>query len=324
MSGQTGGVTVTGASGVVGRAVVRQLVEAGRPCTAFVRRATTVAGARTIVGHLGDDASVRRAVEGADAVVHAAGLAHAAGLRAPHLYAQVNTDGTRTVAEAAARAGVERFVLISTAAVYGPNREAPSEDAPPRPVSAYACSKLAAEREAEDVAARTGMRLVVLRPPVVVGPGDPGSIAALGRLLARGRFVWVGAGRTRKMLIDVDDLARACLAQVDGGPAATATFNTGGCCVTLADLVHALARELDVRPSRLRVPEPVAHVALAAARPLGALAPVRTARARLGAWLSEDVQDARRYEAAFGPASRVPWTDSVAREARWLRMEDAS
>jgi nucleoside-diphosphate-sugar epimerase len=137
------------------------------------------------------------ALDGATAVVHLAARAHITHETAEDSLATfrtINTDGTLNLARQAAQAGIRRFVFMSTIKVNGEGRETFYTEADtPAPEDAYAISKWEAELGLRDIAARTGMEIVVLRMPLVYGPGVGANFLYLMQAVDRGgRCLWVG------------------------------------------------------------------------------------------------------------------------------------
>jgi nucleoside-diphosphate-sugar epimerase len=164
-------VLVTGATGFVGGHVVPPLLAKGHTVSAFVRnpgKAVALAemGVTIRQGDLSEPATMAPALAGVDAVVHLAALVQA-GSRAEHL--ATSGDGTRLMAEAAARAGVRRFVLVSSMAVYRQLWGRKTESDPLGPNYAYGQGKLLGEQTLRAVHEATGLPYVILRPPAVYG-----------------------------------------------------------------------------------------------------------------------------------------------------------
>nr|HID12684.1 NAD-dependent epimerase/dehydratase family protein [Anaerolineae bacterium] len=169
-------VLVTGATGFLGHTLCPYLVERGYRLRAFVRpssawRFLRPLGAELAWGDIRDPAAVRVAVEGCQAVVHAAGRFRFWGRRED--FFAVNLQGTRNALEAAQRAGVERFIYISTVAVIGAPRTGVviDEEYPPAPQDDYQRSKLEAERLTLRYHREHGLPALVLRPGAFYGPG---------------------------------------------------------------------------------------------------------------------------------------------------------
>lgn len=265
-------VLVTGAGGFVGRTLCPMLAAAGHRVVAAVRRD---AGAGSLpdaevraVGDIGPDTEWADALAGVDVVVHLAARVHVMDERAADPegeYRRVNADGTRRLAEAAASGGVRRMVLISTLKVMGEETPAGrpfTEADTPAPQDAYGRSKHAGEQALFAVAADSGLEAVVVRPPLVYGPGVGGNMLALLRLVDRGLPLPLGAIDNARSLISVGNLADAVIRCAEAPAAAGATFLVrDGEDVSTPGLIRMLARAMG-RPARL-MPVPVSLLALA-------------------------------------------------------------
>ncbi len=201
-------IALTGASGFIGGHALRALLSAGWRVRALARdpaRVRLPAGApkapEIVPGSLEDDAALARLLEGAEAVVHLAGLVKAVR---PEDFSAVNAQGTARLTQAAARAGARRFVHVSSLAARAPH------------LSPYAASKRRSEELAREHAGE--MRLAILRPPAVYGPGDEATLGLVDQLSRRHAFL-PGRAEGRVSLIHVRDLAAAiaALAGADAG-----------------------------------------------------------------------------------------------------------
>jgi nucleoside-diphosphate-sugar epimerase len=221
-------VVLTGASGFVGRAVCRSLVEHGWSVRAACR-APVEAPSRGEVFATGDLRAFRSwglLLEGAEAVVHLANAAHVRARSAEQLAdaRALNVEATLRLAEAAAASGVRRFLYLSSSKVHGEETftRAIDEASPFAPVDPYASLKVEAENGLRRIAADGGLQLMVLRPPLVYGPGVKANFLALMRLVASRLPLPFGSIQNRRSLIFVGNLAHAvaqCL-----GHAASCTF----------------------------------------------------------------------------------------------------
>ncbi len=181
-------VLVTGAGGFIGRALVRDLFAAAYDVRGLVRRETELRDGVEIrlVADAAEAAERDGALENIDVVIHLAARVHRTdetGDEFVDRYVEDNATATRRLAVAAARGGVERLIFVSTAKVHGDGGDQPyTEDHPTRPDDAYGISKLRAEQALAEVRAETGLATVVLRPPLVYGPGVKAHFATLLRL----------------------------------------------------------------------------------------------------------------------------------------------
>lgn len=268
-------VLVTGASGLLGGAVARALVARGDDVRTLQRRPSGVDGAADVLGSVTDADVVARAVEGADAVVHLAAKVSLAG--APAEFHEVNVGGTRTLLDAAERAGVRRFVQVSSPSVAHLGTSlvgAPATPADPEGARGeYARTKAAAEvlalgRDTDGGGAgRGGLRVVAVRPHLVWGPGDTQLVERVVDRAAGGRLPLLGHGAALIDTLYVDNAADGILAGLDrladapdvvGG---RAYVLTNGEPRTVADLLSGICRAAGVRPPAWRVPAGLARSA---------------------------------------------------------------
>jgi len=205
----TGLIALTGATGFIGRHLLADLTARGYRVRVLLRRPTALpeGAASAVVGDLTRPINMAAALSGVDAVVHSAGLAHAMSGAPEDDYRTLNTEATRRLAEAAARARVRRFVFLSSirAQVGASAPGVIGEGDAAAPTDAYGRSKLEAER----ALAEAGLDWVALRPVLVYGPGVKGNMAALLRL-ARGPYpLPLGGLAARRSLIALESLSGA-------------------------------------------------------------------------------------------------------------------
>lgn len=208
-------ILVTGATGFVGRALCVALVAKGHLVTAMVRRADAWLPdgvVRWVAPELPDLApdTTQRLTE-IDMVVHAAGRAH---VLQDHdhdpltAFRRVNTEGTLSLARAAASAGVQRFIFVSSIGVSGSQSgdHAFRAEDPPQPESPYAQSKWEAEQALTRLQAESDMTVLHLRPPMIYGPAAPGNFALLARLVAKGWPLPLGGLRAPRSFVALDNV----------------------------------------------------------------------------------------------------------------------
>ncbi len=283
-----------------------------------VRRASDPATNATVFrGDVTTGSGLADAFRGADAVIHAAGLAHQhRGASAAEL-ASVNGEAAGRVMRIAKESGVSQVVILSSISVYGGTRpgETVDESAPTIPTTPYGESKLLGERAASAEAKDSGIGLRILRLATVFGAGDPGNFVRLIRAIHRRHFIQIGSGRTLKSLVHRSDAARACLAAIDDSSPGTKCFNVVSGQFSLREIVSTLSSLLDVPVLPLRIPSVIAKAATAGLRmlPRGGSG-LATSIERL---LSDESYSGAALESAYGFCPCVGLYQGLADEVNW-------
>jgi nucleoside-diphosphate-sugar epimerase len=283
-------LVLTGGRGFVGAAMSQRL--AHQPGLALMASADR----RLPSGEAEDGRNLedwRLLLAQADAVLHLAARAHVMREQASDplaAYRAANTAGTLHLAEQAAAAGVRRFVFASTVKVHGessPHGQPITEAAQPAPTDPYAISKWEAEQGLAAIGARTGMEIVIIRPPLVYGPGVKANFAALMRAVARGWPLPLGAIDNRRSLVALDNLVDFLQLCLTHPAAANQTFLVSdGEDLSTTDLLRRLGQAIG-RPARL-LPVPATLLTATAA-----LAGRGAAAQRLCGNLQVDITKAR-------------------------------
>lgn len=249
-------LAVTGASGFVGGALCREAARRGRRVVAITRSGQACPGAieARAMGEMGTDPVNASLFAGVECVVHCAGMVHVMHAHAATdlaAFRRVNRDGTLALARAAASAGVRRFLFLSTAKVLGEqsgNRPFRHDD-PLAPTDAYSTSKAETERALREFATQTAMDLVIVRPPLVHGPGAGGNLAVLVRLIRRRTPLPLGSIANRRAVLGLENLVDALLYLTEAPTAAGETvLLRDEPSLSTPDIVRALAEGLGVRP----------------------------------------------------------------------------
>jgi nucleoside-diphosphate-sugar epimerase len=283
-------VLVTGATGFVGRAVLERLRTEAVIVRGVVRDATRALPDDVQRVVVRDVVDVDRAdvAQGTDCVVHLAARVHmmrAASADPLREFRRVNVDGTLRLARAAAEAGARRFVFVSSIKVNGESGHFTAGDTP-APVDPYGVSKHEAEIGLRAVARETGMEVVV-RPPLVYGPGVRAHFLSLMRIVDSGLPLPVGAIENRRSMVFVANLADFSCTCMYAPAAANETFLVSdGVDLSTPDIVRRIAHGLG-KPARL-LPIPPAIL-----RAIGTMAGKRAALQRLMASLQVDTTAAR-------------------------------
>jgi len=260
-------VLVTGASGFAGCSVIPELASAGYEVHATARRSCSVRGAtRFVVADL-LEAPLDPLLEGMDAVVHLAARAHVMHERARDPEAEYMRDNcvlTQQLAMAALRMGVRRFVFSSSIKVMGEStHELPfTESDPARPLDAYGRSKLAAERILEGIARESNLAVVILRPPLMYGPGVRGNLLRLMRLVDKDIPLPVSSIGNYRSLLGVRNFGSAVSA-ILSAPAQPyrAYLVSDGEAVSTPELVRIIAKALGKRARSFAFPKVILQMA---------------------------------------------------------------
>ena len=307
-------ILVTGASGFVGTALCRELLARGHTVRAAVRRLVPPSAVpsrlhQILVPDIAAEFDRRALVDGVGTVVHLAAIAHRSNLDDGEMR-RVNCDAAVRLAEAAA-GSVRRFIFLSSVKVHGEDSGSGTyaEDDALDPQDSYGRSKLEAERALTETAARVGIELAIVRPPLVYGPGVKANFLRLLGWVDSGLPLPFASVRNRRSLIYVGNLVDA-LARLAEHPAARGPFLVSDDeSVSTPELVSRIASVLG-RSARL-LPAPLAFLRMA-----GMIAGRRDEIRRLTGNLAIDSLRARRLL-----DWRPPYTldAGLAQTARWFK-----
>lgn len=262
-------IAVTGATGFVGRALVQRCValappERVRSVLAITRQGPTnkVAGAcYAQVGNWSDDTKWQAVLAGTEVLVHAAARVHVMADTSTDPFAEfrhMNVLATLHLAREAAAVGVKRFVFVSSVKVNGESTQtgqAFAETDTTNPQDAYGVSKHEAELGLRQLAAETGLEVVIIRPPLVYGPGVKANFAALMRAVQRGWPLPLGAIHNQRSLVALDNLVDFIITCITHPQAANQTFLVSdGQDLSTTELVRGMAQAAGVPACLLPVP----------------------------------------------------------------------
>ena len=258
-------ILVTGAGGFVGSVLISELTRRGICHRGAARKES---GASFGIGSIGPLTDWSVVLGGVDTIVHLAWFAHAVhsiGADGANVLS-ANVEATLNLARQAERAGVKRFVFVSSIKVNGeatlPGRPFTADDAP-NPQNAYAQSKLDAEQGLFALSRQTGLEVTVIRPPLVYGPGVKGNFAIMMEWVRRGIPLPLGAVHNKRSFAFVDNLADLIiLAAGHPGAAGQVFLVSDGEDISTTELLQRMAQALG-RPARI-VPVPAPALTLAA------------------------------------------------------------
>ena len=257
-------ILVTGANGFVGAALVRSLQHSpGIAVRSAYRQAPLPNDSNHVsVGDIGPETEWATALQGVDAIVHCAARVHimhdTGTVESLAHFRKVNVEGTRRLALQAAAAGVQRLVLVSSIKVNGEGtsgRAPYTYDDAAAPEDAYGISKYEGEQALWDVARKTGLDAVVVRPPLIYGPGVKANFESLMRAVARGLPLPFGATDNRRSMIylgNLVDLLQRCA--TDPRAPGNTFLASDGNDMSTGKLVRQLAQAMGRSPRLLSVP----------------------------------------------------------------------
>lgn len=311
-------VAVTGASGFIGRRLVRKHLGLGDEVRVLTRSRRGTAGATDVECFVADLATAGRDeltpfVHNADVVYHCAGE-----IRDASLMQALHVRGTGVLIEAAEQQGIGRWVQLSSVGVYGPRTEGVvTEDAPARPVGVYETTKAASDALVLSAHSAGRIRASVLRPSIVFGEDMPNnSLHAMARMVRAGVFFFVGPKGASANYVHVDGVVEA-LYKCAISPAAEGRAYNLSDWSTMEDFVGAMASAYDRSAPRLRVPLGISEMAGRVGDLMPAF-PLSTARVRALSNRSRYPSDRIERELDYRhPMPLPPAIETVV--ARWKR-----
>lgn len=251
-------ILLTGATGFVGQQILRQLPQQAR----VFGRTKPARDCHFFAGELSANTDYRAALSGVDVVIHCAARAHVmneTAINAAELYQDINTHATLALAEQAAASSVKRFIFISSIKVNGEStsgRMPFTSSDQPCTSDHYGQSKLEAENRLKDLAAKTGLEMVIIRPTLVYGLGVKANFASLMRLISKGMPLPFGCiAKNKRSLVSVDNLVDLIITCIDHPKAANQVFLVSDDHdVSTSEMVRELAIALGKPTWQLPVP----------------------------------------------------------------------
>lgn len=257
-------ILITGANGFVGRALCTELARQGYTICGVVRDLSSTTGLQCELMeiHTIENADWSSKFANIDVIVHLAARVHVMRevvSNSLELFRAINVDATLKIAREAANAGVKRFVYLSSIKVNG---ESTSKNKPfteidiPNPHDAYAISKHEAEQGLLLIAKQTGMKVVIIRPPLVYGPGVKANFASLGNILKHSLPLPLGAIDNKRSFIYIGNLVNFIVKCVEHPAAANQLFLVSdGQDLSITDLLKACGKALNKKVWLLPVPQ---------------------------------------------------------------------
>lgn len=264
MQAQASKVLITGATGFIGRALCRQLIDQEFSVRVLLRDLSqaklipTELHAQCVQGDLTNIDSLRAACRGMDGIIHLAGLAHVSN-GTDNQSREINVQGTGNLLKAATEEKVKRFVFLSSSL-------AQAAQSGKGDITQYGIDKLAAEKLVQEAALSNGLDYLILRPVNVYGAGMKGNIAAMISLIQRGRLPRLPRLESRISLLGVSDLAAALILALKATEISAKTYSiTDGEQYPIQEIEKAIYHALGKRLPRWRMPAVVLYLASAIA-----------------------------------------------------------
>jgi UDP-glucose 4-epimerase len=252
-------ILLTGATGFIGKAVLKQLP--AEQVVVFGRTAPEQPLAAFHAGEINASTEFEAALKGVEVVIHTAARVHMMDEPSAHPleeFRQINTQGTLNLATQAAQAGVKRFIFISSVKVNGERSDHRifRYDDHPAPEDAYSQSKAEAEAGLLQLAKQTGLEVVIIRPPLVYGPGVKANFASLLNLAKKNLPLPLGAIHNKRSMVALDNLTDLIITCIHHPAAANQIFMVSDDKdISTTELLQLLTRAAGKKPRLLPVPQ---------------------------------------------------------------------
>jgi nucleoside-diphosphate-sugar epimerase len=257
-------ILITGANGFVGKSLCDELFQQGFSVRAGVRSANSAIETveTVIIGAIDGETDWSNALQYIDLVIHLAARVHVMADDAVdplEEYRKVNTLGTLNLAQQAVEQGVKRFIFLSSIKVNGEHTELDkpfNENDIPNPQDNYGLSKHEAEQGLFLIAQKTEMDIVVIRPPLIYGPGVKANFASMVNVVKRGIPLPFGAIYNKRSVVYMGNLVSLILRCIDHSAAANQVFLVSdGCDVSTTELLRACATAFGVKARLISIPK---------------------------------------------------------------------
>ncbi|UCE19705.1 MAG: NAD-dependent epimerase/dehydratase family protein [Gemmatimonadota bacterium] len=256
-------ILITGATGFIGRHLLKQLIQEGHHCRCLVRSLVNKdelfnnSNVRLFQGDVTKPGTLMRMAKGIDVAYHLAAAGHVTSVSKESYKAffSLNVQGTKNIAETCGQNGVKRFIHFSSTAAMGliklPKID---ETAPCQPKTPYQKSKYESELAAFEAGGKFGMEVIVLRPCMVYGPGGKGQFLNFCRLIKKGIFPRVGLGENLTPIVHVNDVVQAAVRALFKGKPGEIYLIASETSPPLVDIHKFIAQALKIKRPYFYVP----------------------------------------------------------------------
>ena len=257
-------ILITGANGFVGKALCKTLSNQGYIVHEAVRKIDKTSSAHQAVGEINASTNWTDALIGVDAVVHLAARVHVMNETAKDAltaYRAVNVEGTLHLAQTAVKAGVKRFIFMSSVKVNGEGTPLGHPYTPedlPAPSDPYGISKYEAEIALQQLTKDTSLEVVIIRPPLIYGPGVKANFRNMMEILSKCLPLPLGAIHNKRSLVAIDNLIDLIICCINHPAAANETFLVSdGFDISTPDLLRRVAKALGKKALLIPIPSVV-------------------------------------------------------------------
>ncbi len=333
-------IFVTGATGYIGREIVSELSDNDYQVLALgnsqnisaQEEVSNIDFRRADITDYKNLSGLEK-IEGVDALIHAAGLAHQFGETKKEDFDAVNVRGTENVLRLALKLKIKHFILIGSTAVYGV-AAAPidktnkpliiDEDAAVAPQTLYAASKLESETICRRICEANRIALTIFRLAPVLGEENAGNAARLVEAIDKNRFVWVGDGENLKTLIYKRDVARACVRLLEKKSNKTEIYNLADEPIKMKDFVGEISSRLNRRIFPLKIPAFFLRTFFSVNSKTLNSGRINKISDTIEKWLSDDIYSAGKIAEAHGFQPSVSTREAIGRQVeRYLAGKNA-
>jgi len=333
-------VLITGASGFVGKEIVKECQNSGFETVQLVSHRSQKNECqknenffKVMAIDITDYKNLRQLekTENVDVLIHAAGLAHQFGDTKKEEFNLVNVQGTKNISELAAQIKVKQFILISSTAVYGAfeningkeknkNQGVFDENSQTNPKTLYAKSKLEAEKICTEICEKNKIPLTILRLSPVIGEGNRGNVERLVKAIERKRFVWIGNGENLKSLIYKNDVAGACVKIIEEKTDATEIFNLSAEPLPLKNFVDEISRRLKRKVPEFSIPAIFSKLIFGINKKTLRSKKIYKFEQTFEKWLAVDIYKSEKIKHKYNFTPKFSIAEGIRKQVDWYKL----